>query len=249
MQTSQKKSQSKHGFTLLELSIVIVIIGLIVAGISAGQSLIDASKRKQAVTQLEQYKTAINGFRLAYGALPGDINNAYDYWGAACDATEDNCNGNGNKNIEYTSGPSANESLRSWQHLYLAELIDQEYTGIGQGTGNEAVPNVNVPLFAFKNNLGIALYNTSLYGVSSPARLTFRIGLNATNSSPTSGVTAPESYYYDSKFDDGKPLQGIIRSMHHVNGTPQCRTSNNALLAEYPLSRTTQEECTFFWQF
>lgn len=232
---------------MLELSIVIVIIGLIVAGISAGQSLVDGAKKKQLATELTQYKVAINGFRLAYGALPGDITNAYDYWGATCDATEDNCNGNGDKQITASNGPDAHESFRAWQHLYLAGLVDQEYTGVGQGTGNEAVVGVNVPFAPLRNTLGIMLLSQGLY-ITSPTRLTFRVGYNSTNNALNQGLTAPEAYYYDNKFDDGKPLQGLIRAYHPSFGAPNCRTVNNAT-ADYPLSRTTQEQCTLYWQF
>jgi prepilin-type N-terminal cleavage/methylation domain-containing protein len=63
----------RDGFTLIELSIVLVIIGLIVGGILVGQSLINAAAVRAQVTQIEKYQTATATFREKYGYLPGDI--------------------------------------------------------------------------------------------------------------------------------------------------------------------------------
>jgi prepilin-type N-terminal cleavage/methylation domain-containing protein len=62
-----------RGFTLIELSIVLVVIGLIVGGILVGQSLINAAAVRAQITQIEKYNTAANTFREKYGYLPGDI--------------------------------------------------------------------------------------------------------------------------------------------------------------------------------
>jgi prepilin-type N-terminal cleavage/methylation domain-containing protein len=70
----------QHGFTLVELSIVIVIIGLIVAGVTAGQSLVAAAKIQSQITELKKYEVAYNIFKLEYNAVPGDMSNAISYW-------------------------------------------------------------------------------------------------------------------------------------------------------------------------
>ena len=71
----------KNGFTLLELSIVMVIIGLIIGGITVGQDLIRSAELNSVVTDINKYKTAINTFNLKYNAMPGDMSNATSYWG------------------------------------------------------------------------------------------------------------------------------------------------------------------------
>src|SRR3954471_15989161 len=67
------------GFTLIELSIVLVIIGLVVGGVLVGQDLIKAAQIRSAVSKIEKYNTAVHTFRTKYNALPGDIPNAASY--------------------------------------------------------------------------------------------------------------------------------------------------------------------------
>ena len=66
--------QARDGFTLIELSIVLVIIGLIVGGVLVGQNLIAAAGVRATISQIEKYNQAVNTFRDKYGGLPGDLN-------------------------------------------------------------------------------------------------------------------------------------------------------------------------------
>ncbi len=61
------------GFTLVELSVVLVVIGLIVGGVMVGRDLIKAAEIRATISQIEKYKTAANTFKLKYEYLPGDI--------------------------------------------------------------------------------------------------------------------------------------------------------------------------------
>ena len=70
-----------QGFSLVELSIVLVILGLLTGGILAGQNLIRASELRSVSTQINQLNTAFMTFRDTYFALPGDMRNAQDFWG------------------------------------------------------------------------------------------------------------------------------------------------------------------------
>jgi prepilin-type N-terminal cleavage/methylation domain-containing protein len=64
-------------FNLIELSIVLVIIGLIVGGILVGRDLISAAAVRAQISQIEKYNQAVNTFRSKYGYLPGDIPDPY----------------------------------------------------------------------------------------------------------------------------------------------------------------------------
>ena len=102
----------RQGFSLVELSIVLVILGLLTGGILAGQSLIRASQLRAVTTEHDRYVAAVQTFRDKYFALPGDMTNATKFWGAAdggdgigfdCRGAETadirTCNGNGDGRI------------------------------------------------------------------------------------------------------------------------------------------------------
>jgi prepilin-type N-terminal cleavage/methylation domain-containing protein len=72
-----------QGFTLVELAIVLVIIGLLIGGVLVGSALIRTAELQSAVQDKDRLVTAVNIFRDKYGALPGDMGNATDYWGTA----------------------------------------------------------------------------------------------------------------------------------------------------------------------
>lgn len=125
----------QSGFSLVEISIVIVVIGLLVGGVLAGRSVIRAAELRAVGTEMNNYVTAIYQFRDKYSGLPGDLVNATLYWGAddggdgigndcrddADDGTE-TCNGNGD-NTFTSGGAFTYEKNRVWQHLSNAELI------------------------------------------------------------------------------------------------------------------------------
>ena len=62
----------KKGFTLVELSIVLVIVGLLISGILVGQSMIATARLQSAIRQLQQYDAAVTNFQTQYNQLPGD---------------------------------------------------------------------------------------------------------------------------------------------------------------------------------
>ena len=70
----------RRGFTLIELSIVLVIIGLIIGGVLVGKELIAASEIRAQISQFEKFQNATNAFKLKYGCLPGDCANASSFW-------------------------------------------------------------------------------------------------------------------------------------------------------------------------
>jgi len=145
-----------QAFTLVELSIVLVILGLLTGGILTGQSLIRAAELRSVVTEYQRYQTAIQTFRDRYQAIPGDMKTATKFWGddaAACadaavtDGTPGTCNGNGDGNMNGSSGANATgEDYQLWKQLALAGLIEGSYTGISGAAAYDVIAGTNVPV-------------------------------------------------------------------------------------------------------
>ena len=130
----------KTAFTLIELSIVLVIIGLIVGGVLVGQDLIKAAQIRAQMSEVEKLNTAVSTFRLKYNCLPGDCGNATTFFTGGSQP-EQVSNGDGNKRIcgyyNATGGcngaahdsygwdvTSAGESHRGWDHLAASGLVE-----------------------------------------------------------------------------------------------------------------------------
>lgn len=133
----------KQAFSLVELSIVLVILGLLVGGVLSGQSLIRAAELRGIATEYNEIVTATQSFKDKYFALPGDMPNATQFWlrqgglggynatcvtnsGAAVHATTQQgaCDGNGDGKVEVFNVLQVNEDAQFWQHLSMAGLIN-----------------------------------------------------------------------------------------------------------------------------
>ncbi len=212
--------QEKHAFSLVELSIVLVILGLLAGGILSGQSLIRAAELRSVITDHDRIAAAVNTFKDKYFSLPGDMSNATKFWTAAaadydtCIKTastgKKTCDGNGDDTIVY------NESYRFWQHLANAGLIEGQYDGITHGTTSWSSTTANSPrgkisntLWFVWNSLAPASKSTVWFDGDYGNRLS--IGVMATNTEPGPFLKAEETWNIDKKIDDGKPGQGILK--------------------------------------
>lgn len=238
---SSKKSLGQKGFSLVELSIVLVVIGLIVGGITAGVSIVKGSKLKSVITDYQNFKTAMFNFKNQYDALPGDMLNAHSYFDDGADGvcgTAADCNGDGDHLIEWNSGPTANESFRAWQHLSLAGLVPGNFTGIGYGSGNQSDIGVNVPASKVAGG-GYTLRYINMYSGLLKKNF-FEFGSFSTNSVTRKAiVTARDAANLDKKIDDGQPQKGSVHSLkgQGISGT-KCISGTAAPDATYLLSET-----------
>ncbi|MCD6034618.1 MAG: prepilin-type N-terminal cleavage/methylation protein [Rickettsiales bacterium] len=196
-----KRRQKQKGFTLIELSIVLIIIGLIVSGVLVGQDLIDGAKLRAQIGQIGEFNAAVNTFKLKYDALPGDIANPANY---ALSST--NITGDGDGGLEDDQGAilrASDEITGFWTHLSQASLIPGAYVAVAAG-GTSAL-TTNIP------NAKIGTGGVGVYGVS---------GINYYHIGATAGaadvatfannLTPLQARTIDSKMDDGVPGTGIV---------------------------------------
>lgn len=114
----------QRGFTLVEIAIVLVIIGLLIGGVLKGQEMITQAKIKNAVADFTGVSAGYLGFQDRYRALPGDDAGAAARWATPPAAVAGNGNGQvaGGYNADCSASPPA-ESCLWWDHLRRAGFI------------------------------------------------------------------------------------------------------------------------------
>lgn len=117
-----KRNQS--GFTLIEIAIVLVIIGLLLGGVLKGQELINSAKVKSLANDFRNIPVFIYGYQDKFRAVPGDDTNVGNHLGAnaASATTPAGTIGNGLINGTWDSVTPTDESILFWQHIRLANL-------------------------------------------------------------------------------------------------------------------------------
>jgi prepilin-type N-terminal cleavage/methylation domain-containing protein len=120
----------QKGFTLVELAIVMVIIGLIIGVVFKGKSLIDDAKRRKLLNELDGISAAYFTYYDRYDAVPGDDTEANSRWSGVA-------NGNGDGYIGGNATTPSGESLEAWQALRYAGLL----RGDPAATGKSALPS------------------------------------------------------------------------------------------------------------
>ncbi len=254
-------SYMRNGFSLVELSIVLVILGLLVGGILTGQSLIQAAQLRKVITQYDQIRAATNSFRDRYMGLPGDITNATSFWGISSDClapTSDSttCNGDGSGRLAYLVGSSYRyEPWHFWKHLANAGLIPGTYTG---ATNSSACSIASYCLVPGENGLQGPMGGSGwvAFSIATNAdkswngraadqdRNILALG-NPSNSSSGiwfgASLGAADQWNVDTKIDDGMPYTGKLVDASGTGSTYtlNCATANSAEFGNSPPGTST----------
>jgi len=232
-----------RAFSLVELSIVLVILGLLTGGILAGQSLIRAAQLRSVTADFRRLHTAIYAYRDKYLELPGDHSRAFDFFSTSCGANAAACNGNGNGLIGDTlNGVVHGEGYMAVKELALAGLIEGSYTGLPStpavAGGNVIASKISNSTFWFWNfkegtyflngcctTDSTAQYNWIHFGAISPG------GTWPSNYS----LKPEEAWNIDTKIDDGKPGTGQVFGPARDQ---LCSDNDDRNTAAYNLSQT-----------
>ena len=228
----------KGGFTLIELSIVLVIIGLIVGGVLVGQDLIRAAEIRATVGQIEKYNSSVNTFRTKYNGIPGDLSSAnavaFGFIARAGSAGRGDNNGliDGINAASPTSQGFTQESGFFWDDLTRANLVDGQFTSAADGGAVAAIAAAGVPTQFPEARLA----RGNRVHVGSTGGLNYYLIAGITSTAISTGdmtltvnLTPTELFNMDNKLDDGVPLTGIVqaRGVAGVNTTPLTTVASN----------------------
>ena len=195
------KTQQK-GFTLVEIAIVLVIIGLLLGGILKGQEMITQAKIKNVIADFSGISAAYHGYQDRYRAIPGDDPNANTRWAGATQG-----NGDGQVAGTYNSAVAADESRQWWDHLRRAGFV--------AGTGTQQ------PFNAVTGMLGVQTGNAASPVAAALGGFTSLIICSA-------NLPDKIAIAVDTQMDDGVPNTGTVRGFLQAapnpavpNGTPE----------------------------
>ncbi len=211
---------NNKAFSLIELSIVLIIIGLLVAGIIGGKSLIESTRIRSLINDFRYYEQSLYSFKLIKNRLPGDFNGSGKIGRASGQVYNKNSFPSPyNKNIDFYGIPT--EDTAPFVDLYLAKVIDFEPKKTESSNKNLSILTSNLP--DLKIGFGMILF--TYYGLDATGKfqssckknhaLCSIIGNNTirwhAKEQPYRDMPAKFSKKLDLKIDDGQYDSGVVR--------------------------------------
>jgi prepilin-type N-terminal cleavage/methylation domain-containing protein len=191
--------RKQTGFTLIEIAIVLVIIGLLLGGVLKGQELITSARVRNLVSQQDGVKAAYFGFLDRFRSLPGDYNQAVANIAGAT------VNGNGNGQIRsIAAGDVIDEFIAVWEHLSRAGFINGSFTYAAGAESTASAPTNPYGRF-------IQVMYDAVYGAGPPP---VRHNIKTGNQIPSEILAE-----IDRKTDDGNPVGGVFQFSAYPGGT------------------------------
>jgi prepilin-type N-terminal cleavage/methylation domain-containing protein len=220
------KTSSQKGFTLVELAIVLVIIGLIVGGVLVGQDLIKAATVRSTLGDIEKYNAAATTFRNKYSGLPGDLlsSNATQFGMLTATGRDGTAGrGDGNGIVEgCAAGATAAgcETALFWVDLSTAQLIPQNlatYDSTATAVANTTSIATLAGYFPTqKLRQGTFAYVYPVSGRNHFLVSTLSIAGGAGAVTAGAGVTPGEARSMDEKLDDALPATGVVQAVSNL---------------------------------
>jgi len=217
MQHINTNKGKEAGFTLVELAIVMIIIGLLIGGILKGQELINNARVASTIAQVKGITAATNTFRDQFRAIPGDMPNAQATARLPnCAAAP--CTGPGNGDTQVGApgsasvGPVAGENLTFWAHLNAADML----TGVdGSPTvaWGQALPAADIGggfVPGFENAAGGTIGGVAGSNGRGGNYIMLRSTPNAAAADGFRTIIPTQAFRMDSKLDDGSPTTGSV---------------------------------------
>lgn len=222
---------SNLGFTLIELSIVLVIIGLLVGGVLVGRDLISAAEIRSQINQIENYKSSVNAFKLKYGYLPGDIPDPTASSFGFITRGQYKGQGDGDEIIQGTYGVNGSalgtmqlsgETTVFWRDLSFIKMISGSFITASFNPLPGTTTPTSSPSFDYlfpRARIGNGNYiyawsgglsgNNNSFGLSA---LTSETWGNSIRSGV--GLTVQQAYIIDQKIDDALPQAGKVTATY-----------------------------------
>ncbi|HEY8118363.1 MAG TPA: prepilin-type N-terminal cleavage/methylation domain-containing protein [Methylophilaceae bacterium] len=213
--------KKQSGFTLIELAIVLVIIGLLLGGVLKGQELINSAKVKNMASDFRNIQVYIYGYQDKYKAIPGDDSNAANHAsGAHAATTPAGKQGNGVIEGNWDSTTITDESFLFWEHVRLAGLAPGTTTyGTAAEIANYTPKNADGGQIGVQSVSGFTSIVNNEAGAAS--------AMNGAYVVCSTGVLGKYAKQLDTTLDDGEGDTGSVRITDSAHTTGKSITSAN----------------------